>query len=101
MEEIDDDGLVSIDVFVPCFETGVHITLAVRFVLFNIWLFLLFEQILGHEVEDCINALLRVMLSIAFKGHIVLAQDSFEEIWSHDIALADPKFTDELGPSLN
>jgi len=72
MEQVDNDGLVSVYMFIPCFKTGVHITLSVRFVLFNIWFFLLFEQVFGHEVKNGINTLLGIMLTIAFEGHIIL-----------------------------
>lgn len=101
MEQVDNDGLVSVNMFVPCFKTSVHITLSVRLVLLNIWFFLLFEQVFGHEVKNGVDTLLRIMLSVAFEGDIILSQNSFEKIWSDHIAIADPKLTNELGPSLN
>jgi hypothetical protein len=87
--------------FIPCFKTGVHIALSVRFILFNIWFFLLLEQVFGHEVKNSVDTLLGIVLTIALKGDIVLTQDSFEKIWSNYIAIADPEFTNELGPSLD
>ena len=101
MEQVDNDGLVSVDVFVPCFKTGVHVALSVRFVLLNVWFFLLFEQVFGHKVKNGVDTLLRIMLTVAFKGHVILTQYSFEEIWSDNIAITDPKLANKLGPSLN
>ena len=72
---------------------GVHIALSVselvsqpsdsiRFILFNVWFFLLLEQVFGHEVKNSVDTLLGIVLTIALKGDIVLTQDSFEKIWS-------------------
>ena len=82
VKQIQDDALVTIDVFVPRFQTGFLICLTISFCLLNIRLFRLLVKIFSHEIEDRIDALLRIMLTISLKSSVVLAQNSFEKIRS-------------------
>jgi hypothetical protein len=101
MEKVADDTLVSVDVFVPSLLRSFLITLAIGISLLNVWLFVFFVKIFCHEVQNCIDTFLRVVLSISLKGDIILSKNSFEEIRSNNLVAVFPHFCYEFSPSLD
>lgn len=84
MEQITDDRLVSQNMIVPGFFACNIIGLTIRLDSLYVRLFLIFVQVLRHEVKNCIDTLLRILLTIAFEGHVVLTENSLEEIRADD-----------------
>ena len=101
MKQIANDRLIPQQVLVPCLFAGDLIGLALRLGLLDVGLLLLLIQILGHEIENGIDTLLRIVLPVAFEGDVVLAEDSLEQIGPNNLRVIDPHLTNELGPSLH
>ena len=101
MEKVTDDTLIPIDMLIPCFLGGFSIALSFSVSLLHVWLLVLLVKILRHEVEDSVDALLRVVLTITLEGHVVLTKDPLEKVWPHYLVAIFPHFRDQLGPRLH
>lgn len=77
------------------------VRLAFRLRLLNIRLLLFLVKIFGHEVENRVDAFLRIVLTVSIECHVVLAENSLEQIWANNLRVVDPHFADQLGPSLH
>jgi len=53
--------------------------------MLDVRLLSLLIEIFRHEVQNGVDALLRIVLAVTFKCDIVLTQNSLEEIWTHNI----------------
>lgn len=73
MEQVTNYTFVSINMLIPCLLGGLSITFAFGIGLLNIRFFVLLVKIFCHEVKDGVDALLRVMLTIALESYIVLS----------------------------
>ena len=73
VEQVANDAFVSEDVLVPRLVTGFLVRLAVGFGLLYVRLLFSFVEVFRDEVQDGVDALLRVVLPVALEGHVVLA----------------------------
>ena len=73
MEQVTDHTLVSVDVLVPGLLGSLSVAFAFSIGLFYIGLLVLLVKIFGHEVENSVDALLGVMLTITLKSDVVLS----------------------------
>ena len=58
---------------VPCFFSSFFVTLSLNFILLYVWLLSFAIKILTEQVKDSVYAFMRVLLSIACEGRVVLA----------------------------
>jgi hypothetical protein len=94
MEQVADQALIPVDVLIPSILGCLGITLTICISLLNIWLFILLVEIFSHKVQNSIDALLGVMLTISFESDVVLAKDPLEEIRSHNLVAVLPHLSD-------
>ena len=78
VEQVANNRFVTENVFVPGFFASNLIGLPLGLSLLDIRLLLFLVEILGHEVENCVDALLRIVLTVPFERHVVLAEYSLE-----------------------
>jgi hypothetical protein len=58
VEEIANDRLISVDVFVPGNGACLFVSHSIGFSLLDVWLFLLFVEIFTHEIKHRVDAFL-------------------------------------------
>ena len=75
---------------------GFLLLLALNFVLLNVWLLAFPVKVLTKQVKDRVDALVRVLLTIACKSGVVLAQDPLEELRCYTLRFVVPHLVDQL-----
>jgi len=101
VKQVANDWFISVEVLVPSVKTCLLVSLSFSIWMLDVRLLSLLIEIFRHEVQNGVDALLRIVLAVTFKCDIVLTQNSLEEIWTHNIWLTTPHLTYQFCPCLN
>ena len=96
MEEIGYDWFVSQQVLVPSFFCHFLLTFVFIVSVGDVRLFSFSVQIFTHQVQDRVNALVRIMLTVATELGRVFSQNSFKEVRPHNLIGLIPHLIDQL-----
>jgi hypothetical protein len=79
-------------VIVPSLSRCNFITFPFTVCLLHVRFFVLLIEVLRHKIKNSVDALLRIVLSVALECDVVLAEDSLEQVWPYHLALTFPHF---------
>jgi len=98
MEQISDDRLIPEQMLVPGFFSLLFFFLVWVFdVHFNEGFLAFAVKVFSHEVQDGIDALMRVLLSVACECRVVFAKHPLEKLGRHSWGALVPHLAHQLG----
>lgn len=96
MEKVRDDRFVANEMVVPSLAGSFCLRLVGLLLRLNVRLLALAEQVLAQKVKDRVNALVRVVLTVASESWSILTKNALKHRWCYSVAVHVPHLIDEL-----
>ena len=78
MEKVGDNGFITNQMLVPRFFSSLFFRLIWFLLYLNVWFFTFAVKVLSHEIKDCVDAFMGVMLAKAREDWSILAKNTLE-----------------------
>ena len=92
VEQVCDNRLVAKKMLVPAFGSCLLLVLSLLVAVLDVWLLAVAVKVFAQKVENCGQALVRIVLTVALELLSVFPEDPLEHVWPDYAGVSVPHF---------